>query len=191
MSPDNESRRRHRGRDRGHGSVVINSSQIAPLAIEIGEGVFGHVVMLLPAMAEPIGPPYEVVLARGWTHVWASPIFAFREPARPWSQLGVGGELRPGIKLRGSRQADNQSAIKRYVAYHRRSDAGRARIGSMAGEDLAEASKVGVATIRRAESVDGPTSMTEANAEAVSRALEAAGVIFRSLREALAPLSIP
>jgi hypothetical protein len=45
-------------------------------------------------------------------------------------------------------------------------------------EDLAEASKVGVATIRRAESVDGPTSMTEANAEAVSRALEAAGVIF-------------
>src|SRR6516164_6565517 len=104
---DRSPRRCHRGRDRGHGAVDINGCQIAPLPVEAAERVFVHVVMLLPAMAEPIGPPYEVVLARGWTHVWASPIFAFREPARPWSQLGVGGELRPGIKLRGSRLADN------------------------------------------------------------------------------------
>jgi hypothetical protein len=45
-------------------------------------------------------------------------------------------------------------------------------------EDLAEASAVGVATIRRAELADGQTAMTAANQIAVRRALEAAGVEF-------------
>ena len=44
--------------------------------------------------------------------------------------------------------------------------------------DLAKASKVGVATIRRAELTDAETSMTAANDLAVRRALEAAGVEF-------------
>jgi len=92
MSPDNESRRRHRGRDRGHGSVVINSSQIAPLAIEIGEGVFGHVVMLLPAMAEPIGAT-EVTPA----HMWASPEVAERYWRGPAESLE--GRTAAGITI--------------------------------------------------------------------------------------------
>jgi hypothetical protein len=45
-------------------------------------------------------------------------------------------------------------------------------------EDLARASAVGVATIRRAELADGPTSMTAPNDAAVRRALEVAGVEF-------------
>ena len=45
-------------------------------------------------------------------------------------------------------------------------------------EDLARASAVGVATIRRAELVDGRTSMTLPNDMAVRRALEFAGVEF-------------
>lgn len=45
-------------------------------------------------------------------------------------------------------------------------------------EDLAIASEVGVATIRRAELVEGVTSMTTPNDMAVRRALEAAGVEF-------------
>jgi hypothetical protein len=45
-------------------------------------------------------------------------------------------------------------------------------------EDLARASSVGVATIRRAELTDGETSMTAANDLAVRAALEAAGVEF-------------
>lgn len=45
-------------------------------------------------------------------------------------------------------------------------------------EDLAEHSKLGVATVRRAEAADGPVSITPANAEAIVRALEAAGVEF-------------
>lgn len=45
-------------------------------------------------------------------------------------------------------------------------------------EDLANLSGVGVATIRRAELVDGETSMTAPNVSAVRRALEDAGVIF-------------
>jgi hypothetical protein len=45
-------------------------------------------------------------------------------------------------------------------------------------EDLARASGVGVATIRRAELVDGRTSMTVPNDMAVRRALEAASVEF-------------
>ena len=45
-------------------------------------------------------------------------------------------------------------------------------------QDLARKSAVGVATIRRAELVDGKTSMTTANDAAVRRALENAGVDF-------------
>ena len=45
-------------------------------------------------------------------------------------------------------------------------------------EDLARASAVGVATIRRAELAEGETSMTAPNDIAVRRALEAAGVEF-------------
>ncbi len=45
-------------------------------------------------------------------------------------------------------------------------------------EDLARASAVGVATIRRAELAEGETSMTAPNDMAVRRALEAAGVEF-------------
>jgi transcriptional regulator with XRE-family HTH domain len=45
-------------------------------------------------------------------------------------------------------------------------------------EDLAEQSKLGVATIRRSEAVDGPLPITVANAETIKRTLEAAGVEF-------------
>jgi hypothetical protein len=45
-------------------------------------------------------------------------------------------------------------------------------------EDLAVASKLGVATIRRAEAIDGIPNLTGANAAAIRRALEAAGVEF-------------
>jgi hypothetical protein len=45
-------------------------------------------------------------------------------------------------------------------------------------EDLARASGVGVATIRRAELAEGRTSMTVPNDMAVRRALAAAGVEF-------------
>jgi hypothetical protein len=44
--------------------------------------------------------------------------------------------------------------------------------------DLASASKVGVATIRRAEVVDGEVPVTLANEAAIRRALEVAGVEF-------------
>ena len=45
-------------------------------------------------------------------------------------------------------------------------------------EDLAAASAVGVATIRRAELLEGTTSMTTPNDMAIRHALEAAGVEF-------------
>ena len=45
-------------------------------------------------------------------------------------------------------------------------------------QDLARASAVGVATIRRAELAERETSMTVPNDMAVRRALEAAGVEF-------------
>src|SRR6266566_1923831 len=45
-------------------------------------------------------------------------------------------------------------------------------------QDLARESAVGVATIHRAELVDGQSSMTVANDLAIRRALEAAGVEF-------------
>ena len=44
--------------------------------------------------------------------------------------------------------------------------------------DLATAAKVGVATIRRVEVIDGEISATAANQAAIRRALEAAGVVF-------------
>jgi hypothetical protein len=44
--------------------------------------------------------------------------------------------------------------------------------------DLAHASKVGVATIRRAEVVDGEIPVTLANEGAIRRALEIAGIQF-------------
>jgi hypothetical protein len=45
-------------------------------------------------------------------------------------------------------------------------------------EDLARASAVGVATIRRAELAEGVTAMTNPNDISVRRALESAGVEF-------------
>ena len=45
-------------------------------------------------------------------------------------------------------------------------------------QDLARESAVGVATIRRAELVEGVTAMTVANDAAVRRALESAGIEF-------------
>ena len=44
--------------------------------------------------------------------------------------------------------------------------------------DLAREANLGLATIRRAEVVDGPLPMTSANEMAVRRALEAAGIEF-------------
>ena len=44
--------------------------------------------------------------------------------------------------------------------------------------DLAAASKVGVATIRRVEVVDGEIPVTAANEAAIRRAFEAAGIDF-------------
>jgi transcriptional regulator with XRE-family HTH domain len=45
-------------------------------------------------------------------------------------------------------------------------------------DDLAEISRVAVATISHAEAQDGPVSMTAADARALRRALEGAGVEF-------------
>src|SRR4051794_16118424 len=45
-------------------------------------------------------------------------------------------------------------------------------------EDLAQATSIGVATIRRAELLASETSMTAANDRAVRAAFEAAGIIF-------------
>jgi transcriptional regulator with XRE-family HTH domain len=45
-------------------------------------------------------------------------------------------------------------------------------------QQLAEAAKVGVATVRRAEAEDGPISATAANSAAIRAALELLGVQF-------------
>ena len=45
-------------------------------------------------------------------------------------------------------------------------------------EELAERSKLGVATIRRAEAVDGPIPVTVANADTIVRAFEEVGIEF-------------
>jgi hypothetical protein len=55
--------------------------------------------------------------------------------------------------------------------------AGRALL-RWSAEDLAQASALGVATIRRAELTDQQTSLTMANDLAIRRALESAGVVF-------------
>lgn len=55
--------------------------------------------------------------------------------------------------------------------------AARALVG-ISGADLAAITKLGIATIRRAEANSGPVSITLANAERVVRALEGAGVEF-------------
>lgn len=55
--------------------------------------------------------------------------------------------------------------------------AARALLGWSA-QQLADASKVGVATIRRVEPNDGPVNMIASTIAAVRRALEAGGVEF-------------
>jgi len=55
--------------------------------------------------------------------------------------------------------------------------AGRGLIGWTA-QDLANASQVGVATIRRAEAEDGPVRMIAGNVSALIRALEKQGVVL-------------
>lgn len=45
-------------------------------------------------------------------------------------------------------------------------------------QDLAAASKIGLSTIRRAESKDGLIQLTAANRDTLQRTLEAAGVAF-------------
>jgi len=55
--------------------------------------------------------------------------------------------------------------------------AARALLGWSA-QQLADLSKVGVATIRRVEPSDGPVNMIASTSAAVQRALEAAGVEF-------------
>jgi hypothetical protein len=55
--------------------------------------------------------------------------------------------------------------------------AGRALL-NWSADVLAQVSVLGLATIRRAESAKGPTSLTAANDLAIRRALEAAGVEF-------------
>ena len=47
-------------------------------------------------------------------------------------------------------------------------------------EDLARESKIGVATIRRAEAADGIPTITTANMASLARALESAGIQFIS-----------
>jgi transcriptional regulator with XRE-family HTH domain len=45
-------------------------------------------------------------------------------------------------------------------------------------DELAKRAKLGVATVRRAEAVDGQPSITEANGDAIRTTLEKAGVEF-------------
>ena len=44
--------------------------------------------------------------------------------------------------------------------------------------ELADKAGVGLSTVQRAEQADGPVTMMRANADAIRRALEAAGVEF-------------
>lgn len=48
----------------------------------------------------------------------------------------------------------------------------------ISADDLAKTSKVGVATVRRAEAVPGVPTITTANLAAIQSALESAGVEF-------------
>ncbi len=45
-------------------------------------------------------------------------------------------------------------------------------------QDLADAARVGLATIQRAEKEDGPVQMNRSTEDAIRRALETAGVVF-------------
>ncbi len=45
-------------------------------------------------------------------------------------------------------------------------------------QDLADAARVGIATIQRAEKESGPVQMNRSTEDAIRRALEAAGVEF-------------
>ncbi|MEJ0047391.1 MAG: transcriptional regulator [Rhodospirillales bacterium] len=45
-------------------------------------------------------------------------------------------------------------------------------------EVLAERSRVGISTVKRAEAADGAAPITQANAEAIKRALELGGIEF-------------
>lgn len=49
--------------------------------------------------------------------------------------------------------------------------------------DLANVAKLSVPTVRRMESSRGPSGSTEANVEAVRRALEEAGIVFLNPNE--------
>ncbi len=53
----------------------------------------------------------------------------------------------------------------------------RAMLG-ISAEQLAEAAQLGIATVRRAEKLDGSMKLTAANLSALRAALEAAGVVF-------------
>lgn len=55
--------------------------------------------------------------------------------------------------------------------------AARALLG-LSADQLAKRASVGVATVRRAESMDAASTMTTANNLAIRRYLEAAGVVF-------------
>lgn len=50
-------------------------------------------------------------------------------------------------------------------------------------QDLAEATKLSVQTIKRMEGPRGPEGSTEANVEAVRRALESAGIVFLDAKQ--------
>lgn len=50
-------------------------------------------------------------------------------------------------------------------------------------QDLAEATKLSVQTIKRMEGVRGPEASTDANVDAVRRALEGAGIVFLDAKQ--------
>jgi hypothetical protein len=63
-------------------------------------------------------------------------------------------------------------------AAHQRPNPGRLRSYSLESQDLADASAVGVTTIRRAELTASETKLTLVNDQATRRVLEEAGVEF-------------
>jgi hypothetical protein len=84
----------------------------------------------------------------------------------------------------GTRASDVYYIIgyKRYQAMSRKISSAQMRAARAllrwTALDLATASKVGVATIRRAEVVDGEIPVTLANEAALRQALETAGIVF-------------
>ena len=71
--------------------------------------------------------------------------------------------------------AQQSSDMNEITAEHIRAARAMLRITA---QQLANAAKVGVATVRRAEAETGAVSITVANATAIRSALEAAGVEF-------------